>query len=95
MVDDILVLRPVQKLAGQIAVTLGVVLAGPRLVIFNHPWLDSVVVFVWLIGTTNAYNLIDGLDGLAGGIGAVTTLAVAATALLHHNLTLAGWALAL
>jgi UDP-GlcNAc:undecaprenyl-phosphate/decaprenyl-phosphate GlcNAc-1-phosphate transferase len=95
VVDDILVLRPVQKLAGQIVVTLGVVLAGPRFVILNHPWLDSALVFVWLIGTTNAYNLIDGLDGLASGIGAVATVSVAATALLHHDLILAGWALAL
>lgn len=95
MVDDIFALRPVQKLAGQIAVTLGIVFAGPRLALFNHPWLDSAVIFVWLIGTTNAFNLIDGLDGLASGIGVVTTLAVAATALLHHNLMLAGWALAL
>lgn len=95
VVDDIMVLRPAQKLAGQIVVTLGVVLGGPRFVILNHLGLDSVLVIAWLIITTNAYNLIDGLDGLAGGIGAVTTVAVAATALLHHNLILAGWALAL
>lgn len=95
IVDDILVLPPAQKLAGQIVVTLGVMLAGPPFVILNYPWLESVLVFTWLIGTINAYNLIDGLDGPAGGIGVVTTLAVAATALLHHNMILAEWSLAL
>ncbi len=96
ILDDIFALRPVQKLAGQIAVSLGVIVfAGPQLAILNNQWLDSVVVFAWLIATTNAFNLLDGLDGLAGGTGAVTTLAVAATALLHHNPTLAVWSLTL
>lgn len=95
LVDDIFVLRPAQKLAAQILVTLGVVLAGPRFAVMNNPLLASVLVIVWLIGTTNAFNLIDGLDGLAAGVGAVSTLAVAVAAALHHDLALAGRALAL
>jgi UDP-GlcNAc:undecaprenyl-phosphate/decaprenyl-phosphate GlcNAc-1-phosphate transferase len=95
LVDDVRVLRPGQKLVAQVAVTLGVVIAGPRFVIVHNPWLDSALVFLWLVGTTNAFNLIDGLDGLAAGIGIVTTLAVAVTALLHGNPALAGYALAL
>ena len=95
LIDDVLVMRPGQKLWAQIAVTLGVLIAGPPLVIMHNPRLGYALVFLWLIGTTNAFNLIDGLDGLAAGIGIVTTLAVAVTAILHHNAALAGWALAL
>ncbi len=95
LVDDVHALRPAQKLAAQTAAALVVVLAGPRLVIVRNPWIDAAIVIVWLVGTTNAFNLIDGLDGLAAGIGTVTALAVAATAVLHHNLELARWALAL
>ena len=95
LVDDVRVLRPGQKLAAQVAVTLGVVIAGPRFVIVHNLWLDSALVLLWLVGTTNAFNLIDGLDGLAAGIGIVTTLAMAVTALLHANPVLARWAMAL
>jgi UDP-GlcNAc:undecaprenyl-phosphate GlcNAc-1-phosphate transferase len=95
LVDDVLVIRPGQKLAAQIAVTLGILIAGPPLLIVHIPWLGAAIVFLWLIGTSNAFNLIDGLDGLATGIGMVSTLAVAVTAILHNNMPLAGSALAL
>jgi UDP-GlcNAc:undecaprenyl-phosphate GlcNAc-1-phosphate transferase len=95
LIDDVLVMRPGQKLAAQIAVTLGVLIAAPPLLFGHNSWLGFALVFLWLIGTTNAFNLIDGLDGLATGIGIVTTLAVAVTAILHHHPALAVWALAL
>ena len=95
LVDDLSALLPAQKLAAQIAVTLAVIWFGPRFVISHHPTLDALLVFLWLVGTTNAFNLIDGLDGLAAGIGAVTGLAVAVTAALYNNMALAGWAMAL
>src|SRR5579883_834727 len=95
LVDDLLVLRPGQKLAAQVAAALGFIIAGPPLALVHLRWLNSVLVFLWLIGTTNAFNLIDGLDGLAGGVGALAGLAVAVTAMLHHNPALALCAVAL
>lgn len=40
-------------------------------------WLGYVVSFLWLVGITNAFNLIDGLDGLAAGVGSIIATFVA------------------
>ncbi|MBN1306530.1 MAG: undecaprenyl/decaprenyl-phosphate alpha-N-acetylglucosaminyl 1-phosphate transferase [Chitinispirillaceae bacterium] len=43
-------------------------------------WLSNIVSFLWIIGLANAYNIIDGLDGLAGSLSliAIMTLAIIA-----------------
>ncbi len=96
VVDDARELRPYQKLLGQIVVAAGVALALPR---FHFtPWFaaDLGLEILWLVGTSNAFNLIDGIDGLSGGAGIIAALAMAATGMLHHNtaLTLEGFAVA-
>jgi len=45
-------------------------------------WLAVPLTVVWIVGVTNAFNLIDGLDGLAGGIGFISTAAVFVIALM-------------
>jgi len=95
LIDDIVTLEPAQKLIAQI------VMAGAVVMLYRHPaftpWpmVDSFIVVLWLLGTTNAYNLVDGLDGLASGTGIVVCAAVAATGWLHHSPALVCWSLAL
>ncbi|HTW88985.1 MAG TPA: hypothetical protein VMD75_13365 [Candidatus Binataceae bacterium] len=98
LVDDVVTLKPAQKLIAQIAVVVAVV------VLYRHPsdpfltpWpmVDSLIIALWLLGTTNAYNLVDGLDGLASGIGIVVCTATAVTGWLHHSPALVYWSLAL
>ena len=43
---------------------------------------------VWLVGCTNAFNLIDGMDGLAAGVGLVATVTMLLAALTQNNLPL-------
>lgn len=77
LVDDILHIKPYQKLIGQFIGVAIVVQSGMVL-----PWTDSqifntAITAFWLIGITNAINLLDNMDGLAAGISviAATTLA--------------------
>jgi UDP-GlcNAc:undecaprenyl-phosphate GlcNAc-1-phosphate transferase len=71
LVDDLIHTKPYQKLIGQIM--------GAALVIYyglSLPWTRSVSVNIaltifWLIGITNAINLLDNMDGLAAGIAAI------------------------
>src|SRR4026208_1357751 len=68
LVDDIVHIKPYQKLIGQIMGSAFVVYYGLTL-----PWTQSVLVnmalaIFWLIGITNAINLLDNMDGLASGI---------------------------
>ncbi len=68
LVDDVLHIKPYQKLIGQILGSAFVVYYGLSL-----PWTGSVLLnmalaIFWLIGITNAINLLDNMDGLASGI---------------------------
>ena len=68
LVDDIIHIKPYQKLIGQILGSAFVVYYGLSL-----PWTGSVLLnmalaIFWLIGITNAINLLDNMDGLASGI---------------------------
>ena len=72
LLDDKFSLPPRLKLAGQLAVAL-LVWAWAGLgfrSVFNWmpAWLDLVVTVFWITGAVNAFNLIDGLDGLASGL---------------------------
>ncbi len=74
-IDDVFGLKPLLKLLGQIAVALIVYSAGISLrniLIFSVPdWLDCIVTVGWIVVIVNAFNLVDGLDGLASGLAAI------------------------
>lgn len=92
LVDDLIGLKPWHKLAGQFMAAGCAYWAGVRIMaVADHSthWWSLPLTLAWLVGCTNAFNLIDGLDGLAAGIGLVATLTIVAEALLHGNLPLA------
>lgn len=80
--DDILNLVPMKKLMGQVAVA-AILIFKANLVISNmhgflgmlviHPTISYMLTAFTIIVTMNAYNLIDGVDGLAGTIGIITS----------------------
>jgi UDP-GlcNAc:undecaprenyl-phosphate GlcNAc-1-phosphate transferase len=92
ILDDLIGLKPWQKLAGQIAaggLAWGAgVHIGFRGTEPGGPWSAIVTIF-WLVGCTNAFNLIDGVDGLAAGLGLFATLTTLVAALLQNSFPLA------
>jgi UDP-GlcNAc:undecaprenyl-phosphate GlcNAc-1-phosphate transferase len=70
--DDRWGLRPILKLIGQVLGALILVLTGVGTELF-HPWsaLDVALTVFWVVGITNSFNLLDNMDGLSGGVGAV------------------------
>ncbi|HXN46308.1 MAG TPA: MraY family glycosyltransferase [Bryobacteraceae bacterium] len=92
LIDDFSGLRPWQKLVGQVAAASMAYGAGVRIVALaghpTSPWWSFIVTIVWLVACTNAFNLIDGLDGLAAGIGFFATLTIFIAALIMHNTAL-------
>ena len=85
-VDDIVSLNPWVKLAGQIVAALVVIRCGLVFDVISNPnifaeetyieigWLSIPLTMLWIVGCTNAVNLIDGLDGLAVGVSAISSL---------------------
>lgn len=69
--DDRRSLHPAFKLLGQSGAAGILLLTGVRVSVFPYEWLDVVVTLIWVVGITNAMNLLDNMDGLSGGVGAV------------------------
>lgn len=69
--DDRRPLPPLLKLGSQIAAAVLLVVTGIQVSLGGPPALDIGVTVVWLVGITNAINLLDNMDGLAAGVGAV------------------------
>ncbi|HWR53009.1 MAG TPA: MraY family glycosyltransferase [Bryobacteraceae bacterium] len=93
LLDDRFGLTPWQKLGGQFAGAVLACLAGVRIYGIAwqavNPWIGVLLTLLWLIACTNAFNLIDGLDGLAAGIGLFATLTTFVAGLLHGDFGLA------
>ncbi|HPS56384.1 MAG TPA: MraY family glycosyltransferase [Sedimentisphaerales bacterium] len=89
LIDDIFNIRPRQKILGQIlaAAALLVVGIGPNLDYYTgycgvtipisvEIALEAFIVVFFVLGATNSLNLLDGLDGLCGGVTAIITVAM-------------------
>ncbi len=77
LVDDIFNIKPYQKLFGQLVGAAVIVGSGLQLNWTNYESINIVITLFWLIGITNAVNLLDNMDGLATGITVIASLSVA------------------
>jgi UDP-GlcNAc:undecaprenyl-phosphate GlcNAc-1-phosphate transferase len=71
LADDFINIKPHNKLVGQILVASVTTFLGFRLHWFTSMTLDTFLSIVWIVGITNAFNLIDNMDGLCAGIGLI------------------------
>jgi len=73
LVDDLVTLKPYAKLVGQIVLSTALTFWGTRLHWLSSVALDQALTIFWLVGITNAINLLDNLDGLAGGVAVIAS----------------------
>jgi UDP-GlcNAc:undecaprenyl-phosphate GlcNAc-1-phosphate transferase len=74
LVDDILVLKPSTKLVVQLAMASALVAFDLRLNWVESRLLDSMLTMAWMVGLTNAFNLLDNMDGLSSGTAVVVAV---------------------
>ncbi|HKY28588.1 MAG TPA: hypothetical protein VJM12_11680 [Pyrinomonadaceae bacterium] len=74
LVDDLFHIKPYQKLIGQILGAAYVIYYGVSLPWTNSLPLNMALTIFWLIGITNALNLLDNMDGLASGIATIASI---------------------
>lgn len=81
-VDDLREISPPAKIAGMVLAGSIMALTGVSILVFRVPFFEILVLspdwsylltVVWVVGMANAVNLVDGLDGLAGGIVAIAS----------------------
>ena len=92
LVDDWRDLKPWQKICGQLASAALAYAAGVRISSVAGmeipEWWSLPLTVAWLILCSNAFNLIDGMDGLAAGVGITATVTTFIAGMLHGDLTL-------
>ncbi len=102
--DDLRGARPWQKLVVQFAAGMVLFAAGYHIELLTNPftggsmalgWLSLPLTLLWFVAICNAFNLIDGLDGLAAGVGFFSALSLFLLAVLASNPFLAAIAAAL
>ena len=78
LIDDFGVLTPTQKLLGQMLAALVLVKSGTYIkLVFLPEWLAIFLTVLWILAVTNAMNIIDILDGLAGGVAIIAAISIA------------------
>ncbi|WP_368489541.1 MraY family glycosyltransferase [Clostridium sp. BJN0013] len=94
--DDKFDIKPRYKLIFQIVAALILIIYGVKIVLITNPFssvyqfidvgvMSLPLTIIWVVGITNALNLIDGLDGLASGIGLISSLTILIIALLNKR----------
>lgn len=103
-VDDVISLRPRVKLVGQIIAATIVACSGLLLSSIHNPlghgyiefgWLAYPLTIFYLVAFANIINLIDGLDGLAAGICAISASTIFVFAIITHRYDAAVFSIAL
>ncbi len=94
VVDDIRGMRPMTKLAWQVLAALIIIAFGVEINFVSNPLSGSFrigllavpLTLLWLVGMANAMNMIDGLDGLATGVTAISAMTLFFVALRTHQI---------
>ena len=76
LVDDLRSLKPSAKLVAQIAVASFLVFEGFGLRWTSSLSLDALLTIFWIVGVTNAFNLLDNMDGLCAGVAVIAGAAL-------------------
>ena len=84
LLDDLYRLSPLAKIGAQGAAAALVLVSGVRVEIVGNPVLATFIGVVWLIGMTNAFNLLDNMDGLAATLAAIACAFFAIDAFTVH-----------
>jgi UDP-GlcNAc:undecaprenyl-phosphate GlcNAc-1-phosphate transferase len=88
--DDVYHLKPYAKLVGQLVIAALTVVSGPVLPWTSVPVIDQAISLFWIVGITNAINLLDNMDGLAGGVACIGATFQSIFFLLQHQYPQAG-----
>ena len=85
LIDDLYHLSPQTKLVGQILAATLLVFLGFKINWFTSYTMNTFVSVFWIVGITNAFNLLDNMDGLAAGVAFISSLFLALIILVNSG----------
>ena len=71
LLDDLRTLSPFIRLLAEVGGALAVWHAGVRVELFSHEAINAAFTVMWIVGVTNAFNLLDNMDGLSAGVAVI------------------------
>lgn len=94
LLDDLFGLSPFVRLALEIGAGVAVWRIGSGVDLPGPTGSDVVVTVLWVVGITNAFNLLDNMDGLSAGVAAIAGLSFFTIAVVHGQYLVAALAIA-
>ena len=96
LIDDFGVLTPRAKVLGQVVAIFVLLKSGVVVELaFLPEWVRLALTVLWLVGISNAFNLVDIMDGLASGLGIIAATFLLAVALVDGRQVVAAFTVAL
>jgi UDP-GlcNAc:undecaprenyl-phosphate GlcNAc-1-phosphate transferase len=95
LADDLQEVKPIVKLIAQVVCTFALIYHGYYFGGGLLEWAGIPLTFFWVIGITNALNLLDNMDGLAAGIAGIVATIAAILGFMHGDMYLASMGFAL
>ena len=95
LLDDLRGTHPRIKLSVQVLVAFGVAYFGVVSKILPYNWMNISLTVFWVVGLTNALNLLDNMDGLSSGVTIIAALGILALSLYKEHPSVALLCLAL
>jgi UDP-GlcNAc:undecaprenyl-phosphate GlcNAc-1-phosphate transferase len=74
LLDDLRGMNPFLRLLVEVGAGVVVYATDPGINLPGPRWLDIVITVVWVVGVTNAFNLLDNMDGLSAGVASIAAL---------------------
>ena len=95
LLDDLRGLSSLLRLACEIGAGISLWFLDVGVQLFDVTWVNAVVTVFWVVGITNAFNLLDNMDGLSAGIAGIASVSFFAVAASNGQYLVAGLSLAL
>ena len=95
LIDDLRQVSPLWRLVAEISAASIVWYLGNGTAVTTVEAVDLILTVLWFVGVTNAFNLLDNMDGLAAGLAAISSMTVFAVAGTNGQFLVAGLAVAL
>ena len=95
LIDDLRQVSPLWRLVAEVSAASIVWSLGNGTAVTTVETVDLILTVLWFVGITNAFNLLDNMDGLAAGLAAISSMTVFAVAGTNGQFLVAGLAVAL
>lgn len=89
LVDDRMGMMPELKLLAQVLAAMVVVKSGVRIEFMDNYYIGLILTYIWIVGITNSFNLLDNMNGLSAGIAVIAAAFFGVIMWTSHQLEMA------